>query len=115
MDQNPYMGHINYITAGKVAESAYMLSREGAFCASSLGIQEMYRYEFEVEDNEKEGVMHKIVMDERLAVMDAIANEGVCKLPGGLRLCNEKYYSVHPDLEKQSYYFKKVKYFPILE
>lgn len=108
MDSNPYKGQIDYIMSGGVAESAYMLSREGAFCAASLDIKEMYRYEMEVEDNDKPEVMHKIVMDERAAIMDAIAHEGVCKLPGGLRLCNQKYYSVHPDLEKETYYFKKV-------
>ena len=45
-----YSGHIDYLRAGNVAETAYILTREGAVCGTSLGIDKMPTYEFDLED-----------------------------------------------------------------
>ena len=101
-----YKAHVDYILAGGVAETAYILSKEGAVCGSSLGIDKLPSYEFDLED--EKGATQKIVIDERVSLLDALAHQGVCSQPGGLRIYNQKYYPVHPDPEKQSYYYKKV-------
>ena len=39
-----YKPYVDYIMAGNVAETAYILSKEGAICATSLPIQQMPQY-----------------------------------------------------------------------
>lgn len=58
-----YKPYIEYIMAGGVAETAYILSRQGQVCGSSLNIKEMPRYEFELEDENDPNKKHKIVVD----------------------------------------------------
>ena len=38
--------YFNYILAGGVAETAYILSKEGALCGTNLPIKELPRYNF---------------------------------------------------------------------
>jgi hypothetical protein len=40
-----YKPYVDYILAGGVAETAYILSHEGVICGTSLPITEMPRYE----------------------------------------------------------------------
>lgn len=101
-----YKPYVDYITAGNVAETAYILSHEGAVCGTSLPITEMPRYELEVED--ETGNKKKVVVDERVSLLEALNNNGVSKQTYGIRLYNQKYYPVRYDADKKSLYLKKV-------
>lgn len=45
-----YKPYIDYILAGGVAETAYLLTHEGAICGTNLPIQQLPSYEFNMED-----------------------------------------------------------------
>lgn len=49
--------------AGNVSESAYILTRQGAVCGSSLNIDKLPAYQFDFEDQNDPNVTHKGVMD----------------------------------------------------
>lgn len=101
-----YKPYVDYILSGGVAETAYILSKDGVLCASSLPITEMPRYEFEMED--ETGNKKKVVVDERVSLVEALGNNGVSKQPYGIRIYNQKYYPVRFDAQKNSLYLKKV-------
>lgn len=105
-----YKPYADYITNGGVAETAYILSKEGAICATNLPIKELPRYNFEYEDEKNQ--KHQVVVDERILLLEALANHGVPKNPVGIRLYNQKYYLVRPSEEGsvRHYYLKKVPY-----
>lgn len=104
-----YKPYVDYILAQGVAETAYILSHEGAICATNLPIKEMPRYEFELEDEKDPNVKNKIVVDERLNLLEALANKGVTKNKAGIRLYNQKYYTTHAETEGiLTLYLKKV-------
>ena len=104
-----YKPYVDYITAGGVAETAYILSKEGALCGTNLPIQQLPSYEFDLVDDSNPDVTHKVVVDERGNLLEALANKGVCKSKAGIRLYNQKYYPVHFDEDTQSLYLKKVR------
>jgi hypothetical protein len=66
----------------------------------------MPRYEMEIED--ANGKTSKVVVDERVSLVEALANKGVSKQPYGIRIYNQKYYPVNFDAEKGTLYLKKV-------
>ena len=101
-----YKGYIDYITAGGMAETAYMISHEGAICGTNLPIQAFPSYEFDLEDDN--GKVNKIVVDERVNLIDALNKQGVCPHAAGIRLYNQKYYLSHYDGDNNTYYLKKV-------
>lgn len=101
-----YKPYVDYILASGVAETAYILSREGAVCGTNLPIKELPRYEFDLVDDENPDKTHKVVVDERVNLLEALANKGVCKNKAGIRLYNQKYYTVHSD--DNTLYLKKV-------
>ncbi len=45
-----YKQYIDYLTSGGVAETAYIVAKNGAICATNLPIQAFPSYEFDVED-----------------------------------------------------------------
>lgn len=105
-----YKPYVDYILAQGVAETAYILSHEGVICATNLPIKEMPRYEFEIEDEKDPNIKHKIVVDERLNLLEALANNGVCKNKAGIRLYNQKYYTTRAATEPlHVLYLKKVR------
>jgi hypothetical protein len=80
--------------AGGVAETAYILSKEGVICATSQPIQQLPQYNFALEDDK--GNTSNIIVDERVNLIEALANKGTCpKHPEGIRLYNQKYYPVN--------------------
>lgn len=103
-----YKPYVEYITAGNVAETAYILSKEGAICGTNLPIEAMPAYNFELEDENDPNVKHQVVVDEKNNLLEALQNHGVCKHKAGIRLYNQKYYTVHYDGENQTLYLKKV-------
>ena len=102
-----YKPHIDYILAGGVAETAYILSHEGALCGTNLPIQQLPSYEFDMEDENDPNKTHKIVVDERANLIDAWKNKGVSHNPAGVRIYNQKYYTVR--FAEDAWYLKKVK------
>lgn len=106
-----YRPYVDYITSGGVAETAYILTRQGQVCASNLGIKEMPRYEFELEDEKDPTKKHKVLVDERVNLLEALENNGVAKNKAGIRIYNQKYYTVHWDANTNTLYLKKVSYF----
>lgn len=109
-----YKPYVDYILAGGVAETAYILSKEGALCGTNLPIKELPRYNFQVEDEKDPNKKNKVLVDQRLNLLEALANEGVCKNKAGVRLYNQKYYTAHFDFEPKNpksiktLYLKKV-------
>lgn len=102
-----YKPYVDYILAGGVAETAYILSKEGAICGTNLPIQQLPSYEFDLVDENDPNVTHKVVVDERNNLLEAIANKGKTKHKAGIRLYNQKYFCVH-DEEEKIFYLKKV-------
>ena len=101
-----YKPYVDYILAGGVAETAYILSHEGAICGTNLPIQQLPSYEFDMEDENDPNKTHKIVVDEKANLIDAWKNKGVSKNPAGVRLYNQKYYTVR--FGEDAWYLKKV-------
>lgn len=58
-----YKPYIDYITSGQVAETAYILSRDGAICATTLPIKQMPTYNFSLEDEKDPNIKHNVVVD----------------------------------------------------
>lgn len=105
-----YKPYVEYLTNGGVAETAYILSKEGAICGTNLPIQQLPAYNFKIEDENDPSKTHDIVVDERVNLLDALQHNGVVtKSKAGIRLYNQKYYPVRYDEEKKSLYLKKVK------
>eukprot|EP00919_Chromeraceae_sp_WS-2016_P058833 GHVR01139809.1.p1 GENE.GHVR01139809.1~~GHVR01139809.1.p1 ORF type:complete len:120 (+),score=0.01 GHVR01139809.1:150-509(+) len=69
----------------------------------------MPAYNFEIEDENDPSKKHNIVVDERINLLEALSNHGVCKNKAGLRLYNQKYYTVRYDSDSQILYLKKEK------
>jgi hypothetical protein len=51
------------MTAGGVAETAYILSKEGAICGTNLPIQQMPSYNFDLVDENDPNKTHNVVVD----------------------------------------------------
>ena len=58
------------------------------------------------------GKIHNIIVDERVNLLEALANNGTCpKHPEGIRLYNQKYYPINFEVGKDTFtkfYLKKV-------
>jgi hypothetical protein len=65
-------------------------------------------YNFELEDENDPDKKHNVVVDERANLLEALANNGVAKNKAGIRLYNQKYYTVRTDPESGTLYLKKV-------
>jgi hypothetical protein len=61
-----------------------------------------------LEDEKDPNIKHKIIVDERVNLLDALKNKGVTKNKEGLRLYNQKYYLSNYDAELSHCYYKKV-------
>ena len=109
-----YKPYSDYILAGGVAETAYILSKEGAVCATNLPIQQLPQYNFELEDEKDPNKKNQVIVDERLNLLEALANQGVTKHKAGIRLYNQKYYTVNFNPGSKGFatlYLKKVNNF----
>lgn len=101
-----YKPYIDYLLAGGVAETAYLVAKNGAILATNLPIQQFPAYNFEIEDEKDPNVKHTIVVEEGKNFIEAMQNRGVAKHPAGIRLYNQKYYTVNCD--DDHLYLKKV-------
>ncbi len=72
----------------------------------------MPQYNFDLVDDKDPNVTHKVVVDERVNLLEALANQGVCKNKAGIRLYNQKYYTTRFDenlpFANKLLYLKKV-------
>jgi hypothetical protein len=100
---------VDYITAGGVAETAYIVAKNGAICATNLPIQAFPAYNFELEDESDPNLKKNVVVSEGEILLEAVANKGRPKHPAGIRLYNQKYYTVRFDEENNTVYLKKVR------
>ena len=105
-----YKPYVDYLLAGGVAETAYIISHEGAICGTNLPINKFPAYNFELEDEKDPNIKHNVVVDERVNLIEALNNKGVAKNKAGIRLYNQKYYPVRYDEENRTLYLKKVHY-----
>lgn len=103
-----YKPYLDYLTSGGVAETAYIVAKNGAILATNLPIQAFPAYEYELEDENDPNKKNKIVVDEGNNFIDAMQHNGRTSHPAGLRLYNQKYYTVNYDAEDQHLYLKKV-------
>ena len=108
-----YKPYVDYLLNGGVAETAYIISHEGAICGTNLPIQQFPAYNFQLEDEKDPNIKHNVVVDERVNLIEALSNKGVAKNKAGIRLYNQKYYPVRYDEEGKSLYLKKVHPFPL--
>ena len=104
-----YKPYVDYLTAGGVAETAYLVAKNGAILGTNLPIQQFPSYEFDQEDEENPDKTTKIVVDEGKNFIDAMEHKGRTSHPAGLRLYNQKYYTVRYDEEDHLLYLKKVR------
>lgn len=74
-----YKPYVDYIINGGVAETAYILTMAGQVCASNLKINELPKYNFDLEDEKDPNIKHKVIVDEKVNLLSAIQNNGVCK------------------------------------
>ena len=58
-----YKPYIDFIVSGGVAETAYLLSLQGAICGTNLPIQAMPQYNFDLVDDKDPNKTHKVVVD----------------------------------------------------
>lgn len=56
---------MDYLLNGAVAETAYIISHQGAICGTNLPIAQLPSYNFEIEDEKDPNIKHNIVVDER--------------------------------------------------
>lgn len=103
-----YKPYLDYLLNGGVCETAYILSRQGAICTTNLPIKELPSYNFKLEDEKDPNITHDVVVNECAILLDAIANKGVPKSKTGIRLYNQKYYTVRTDEAGEVIYLKKV-------
>lgn len=103
-----YKPYLDYLTAGGVAETAYLVAKNGAILATNLPIQAFPSYEFELEDENDPSKTNKIVVDEGKNFVDAMEHNGRTSHPAGFRLYNQKYYPVRYDENDHLLYLKKV-------
>jgi hypothetical protein len=103
-----YKPYVDYILNGGVAETAYIISHQGAICATNLPIQQFPAYNFKIEDEKDPNILHDVVVDERVNLLEALSNKGVTKNKAGIRLYNQKYYPVRYDEDSSTLYLKKV-------
>ena len=98
--------YVTYMTTDNVCESAYIIGKDGTLWAgTSNNVFSTYNVEIA---NETDGALNvKISIDEKKNFFNALANEGVCKEQGGIRIAGEKYFSTHFDGEKGVWYIKK--------
>jgi hypothetical protein len=64
-----YKPYVDYMTSGGVAETAYILSHEGAICGTNLPIQQLPAYNFELEDENDPTKKTNVVVDERVNLL----------------------------------------------
>lgn len=105
-----YKPYLDNLMANGVAETGYILSRDGVILATSLPIKELPKYDFKIEDEKNPSITHDIIVDERVSLLEAVANNGVAKQKYGVRLYNQKYYPTrsNEDPEYPILYFRKV-------
>lgn len=103
-----YKPYIDYMTAGGVAETAYIVAHNGALLASNLPIEQFPSYEFALEDENDPSKTNNIVVNEGPNFIEAMQNQGRAKHPAGIRLYNQKYYPVRYDDNDHLLYLKKV-------
>ncbi len=64
-----YKPYIDYILADGVAETAYILSRDGTLLNTNLPITTMPTYNYELEDEKDPTKTHTIVVDEKASLV----------------------------------------------
>jgi hypothetical protein len=60
-----------------------------------------------LEDENNPNQKHKILVEEGANLLEALGNNGVAKNKAGIRIYNQKYYTVHWDDETKTLYLKK--------
>ena len=84
------------------------MAKNGAILATNLPIQAFPSYEHPLEDENDPSKTNNVVVDEGANFVEAMGNNGRAKHPAGLRLYNQKYYTVRYDENDQLLYLKKV-------
>jgi profilin len=92
-------------TATNVSQHAAIVGNtDGTLWAGTPNFS-LQSYSFEVEKDD--GTTTNVQFDEFKNLADAFANNGFTNLPGGIRINNEKYFSVNFDSERNVLYLKK--------
>ena len=104
-----WIDYITYMANENVTETSHIFGHDGSVWASSTGLTALKVGDIEIPDanNPDKNVKHNC--DEKKNLLDAVANKGVCKDAGGVRINGEKYMTVRFDGDTKTWYLKKNK------
>nr|AGE89784.1 profilin [Cryptocaryon irritans] len=104
-----WQDYVNYLLQDNICESAHIMGIDGTLWASSTGLNQLPEYDLDVPSDQDPEKKVKVKVQERETLLKAISNNGVPSGPAGLRLNNQKFYSVNFDGERRTWYLKKEK------
>ena len=102
-------GYIINHTETNTGEQIYAICRRGAIVGSDGSIWGQVNFNFEtyeIEQEDNNGVMQKIVVDEWQNFITSWESDGRELLPGGVRLNGEKFFLSSIDKDRDVMYFK---------
>lgn len=98
--------YVNFMTNDSVCTDAYIYGKDGTLWAGS-GSTLFQSYSTKIADAQEADKMNDVDVDESKNFFNALGNNGICTIPGGIRLGNEKYFSTNFDGERGTWYLKK--------
>ncbi|CAD8093068.1 unnamed protein product [Paramecium primaurelia] len=101
--------YVTNLTANGVLEYAAIIGLDGNIWASNLGVAALPSYQADVPDEKNPDVTTKVAYDEKAAFVHALTHNGESGNKAGVRINNQKYYSVQFDGESKTWYLKKNK------
>ncbi|CAK66765.1 unnamed protein product (macronuclear) [Paramecium tetraurelia] len=101
--------YVTNLTANGALEYAAIIGTDGNIWASNFGVAALPSYQAEVPDEKNPDITTKVAYDEKAAFIHALAHKGETGNPAGVRINNQKYYTIQFDGENKSWYLKKNK------
>lgn len=98
--------YVNFMTNDNVCDTAFIVGLDGSVWAGTAG-SIFGNYQVDVADENDADKTVKVDVDEKANFFNALGNDGVCSLKGGIRLGNEKYFGTNFDGERGTWYLKK--------
>ncbi|CAD8107590.1 unnamed protein product [Paramecium sonneborni] len=101
--------YVTNLTANGALEYAAIIGLDGNIWASNFGVAVLPSYQTDVPDEKNPDATTKVAYDEKTAFVHSITHNGNSGNPAGVRVNNQKYYSVQFDGESKTWYLKKNK------
>ena len=100
--------YVTNLTANGALEYAAIIGLDGNIWASNLGVAVLPTYNTEVPDEKNPDATTHVAYDEKTAFVHALTHQGNSGNKAGVRINNQKYYSVQFDGDSKTWYLKKV-------